>query len=210
MQNTSVKGLEQYVCPTCDLKQAGRLSIENAVLDELTKTFINLTKLPRTRSSKTIRTAAVESIPRLVQHRTLTPGLFGTYLGEYCLKAVSSSTREVRIAAGRALCAFLSNTEDAKTVLSNRDRAFDWLRSILEKSSSSLQETTILALSQLSRSVQPQAGLFGRSDMSRYVDGNEEKFAVLPLLVDFLGHPNHLLSALAFDEVCLAPSRMLH
>ena len=89
-------------------------------------------------------------------------------LGQCCLHALRSSSRDVRIAAGyphhpfvypvtsltsdrRLLPSFLRDDIDEEVLGRNRVSILDFLRSLSEKSELALQETCILAWGQVAR-----------------------------------------------------------
>lgn len=114
--------------------------------------------------------------------------------GQWCLQSLNSSLRELRIAAGRTLVAFLVRRADKKLdnlLARNRKNAIAILKSMSEKNRPHLVETCIMAWGQLGRAVD-----------------EEELNLVLLQLCDYLGSSNHLVSAFAFNELLkLAESR---
>ncbi|KAL8900267.1 MAG: hypothetical protein Q9207_005780 [Kuettlingeria erythrocarpa] len=105
-------------------------------------------------------------------------------LGQYCVHALRSSSRDVRIAAGRLLPAFLRQDIDEEILKGNRVAVLDCLRSLSERCELSLQETCILAWGQIARE-----------------STGDETNIVLLRLVDYLGHTNPLICGLAYDEL---------
>ncbi|KAK4682269.1 serine/threonine-protein kinase M1 [Podospora pseudoanserina] len=108
--------------------------------------------------------------------------------GKWCLQSLSSSVRELRIAAGRALPIFLANfsaTEvDNSVIKRNTARTIGLLKSISDQNVISLQETCIMAWGQVGRVV-----------------ADTELNLVLVKLVEYLGHHNMMVSTVAFNEI---------
>ena len=115
------------------------------------------------------------------QHLSLATSTFG----QWCLQALQSSMRELRIAAGRTLPVFLRDSLELSVYAQNRRVALDFLRNISDRGDIGLQETSILAWSQIAQSLD---------------DGGEMNL-VLHKLVEYLGHTNALICGLAFDEL---------
>lgn len=106
--------------------------------------------------------------------------------GQWCLQALRSTSRELRVVAATTLPAFLLETNGFETGMcrNNRVLALDFLRQLSDADDSKLHETTILA--------QGQAAL---------VCDEEEKNIILLRLVEFLGHTNTLVCGLANLEL---------
>ncbi|KAK4200596.1 hypothetical protein QBC40DRAFT_68990 [Triangularia verruculosa] len=108
--------------------------------------------------------------------------------GKWCLQSLSSSVRELRIAAGRALSIFLDGFSaqevDHNTIKRNTTRIISLLKSISDQNEVSLQETCIMAWGQVGRVV-----------------ADAELNLVLIKLVEYLGHQNMMVSTVAFNEV---------
>lgn len=106
--------------------------------------------------------------------------------GQWCLKSLQSSLRELRIAAGRTLPLFLFGTADSQIATNNRSNALDILRQISKNSAPQLTETCILAWGQVGRAA-----------------NDHELNLVLLRLVEYLGDSNQFVSSLAFNEILL-------
>ena len=116
-------------------------------------------------------------------------------IGQWCLSTLQSSLRELRIAAGRAITLFLRPGigQDVGVQILNRNtaNALGFLRSISDKNESSINETSLMAWGQLGRVV-----------------SDEGLNLVLVKMLDFLGHQNPIVSAVALNEITnLAASR---
>ncbi|OCK82203.1 hypothetical protein K432DRAFT_473031 [Lepidopterella palustris CBS 459.81] len=109
-------------------------------------------------------------------------------LGQWCLRSLRSSSRELRIAAGRALAVFLRSDVPKDVQKKNRVAALDFFRNLADRNLLPEQETLILAFGQAAR-----------------VCGEEALNIILISLIDYLGHPNPLICGIAYHELsCLA------
>ena len=106
--------------------------------------------------------------------------------GQWCLNSLRSSTREVRIAAILTLRCFLQSSPrlDQDLLHKNRVRVLEFLQSTYDKDVPFLQETAILAF----------------SDMA-ILGGEDELNLVLVRFTEFLGHPNPYISGLVYAEL---------
>ncbi|TAQ86632.1 hypothetical protein B7494_g5044 [Chlorociboria aeruginascens] len=105
-------------------------------------------------------------------------------LGQWCLHSLRSSLRELRVAAGRTLYGFLKPASTEEITRKNQLGVLEFLRSISESKIVHIQETCILAWSQAGRVLE-----------------DELLNIVLLKLVQYLGNPNPVLSAVAFNEI---------
>ncbi|CAO1598571.1 serine/threonine-protein kinase M1 [Xanthoria calcicola] len=110
--------------------------------------------------------------------------LTASVLGQCCLQALRSSSRDLRIAAGRTLPSFLRSDLDDVMLRRNSVSALDFLRNLSERSELASQETCILAWGQIAR-----------------VSSGDEMNIILLRLVEYLGHTNPLVCGLAYDEI---------
>ena len=112
--------------------------------------------------------------------------------GQWCIQSLHSSIRELRIAAGRTLMAFVTPISSSRgtdrafleALSKNRQNAIALLKSISEKQQPHLTETNIMAWGQLGRVV---------------ID--DELNLVLIQLLEYLGDSNNVVSAFAFNEL---------
>ncbi|KAM0134783.1 hypothetical protein ACHAP3_005339 [Botrytis cinerea] len=117
--------------------------------------------------------------------------LESSVVGQWCLKSLQSSMRELRIAAGRTLPEFLQEEKAPKDlILKNRTNVLIILRDLCEKPNLHWQETCVLAWGQLARVL---------------VDG--ELNIVLLKLVEYLGHSNPIVSNAAYNEILKLANR---
>ena len=156
-------------------------------LEELLTTLSNLIRLPKIQKSRQPRIAAMMALGRMLSHTSDEQylNLATSAFGQWCLQALQSSLRELRIAAGRTLPVFLRDSLKSAVYSKNRLVAFDFLRNLSDQGDVALQETCILAWGQIARKI----------------DDGDEMNLVLLKLVEYLGHPNALVCGLAFDEM---------
>jgi serine/threonine-protein kinase ATR len=182
------KALPQSNCPICDHEIDPRLKewSPDTGLDETLNLFVALVPLVQ-RSAKS-RLVAMLNLRRLLTHTCSLEHLdiSNCAMGEWCLQSLRSSSRELRIAAAVTLKSFLVLMPRVGYELIHRNRvtALDFLNSLWSRNVPSLQETTILALSEIAA-----------------VGGDEELNIVLVRFVEFLGHPNPYISGLVYAEL---------
>lgn len=112
--------------------------------------------------------------------------------GQWCIQSLHSSVRELRVAAGRTLTAFVvadsslrkTNNRLLQVVTKNRQNAIALLKSVSEKQQPHLTETCIMAWGQIGRTVK-----------------DDELNLVLIQLLEYLGDSNNIVSAFAFNEL---------
>ncbi|KAL9594565.1 MAG: hypothetical protein Q9179_005333, partial [Wetmoreana sp. 5 TL-2023] len=176
-------------CATCDNQRPENpqdACASEAESTRLIKLFADLTKLPHVHRLSKPRVAAMLALRRVLNHCSEKDhlDLTNSILGQSCLQALRSSSRDLRIAAGRTLPSFLHPNIEDMTLRRNRVSALEFLRSLSEKSELALQETCILAWGQIAR-----------------VSSGDETNIVLLRLIQYLGHTNPLVCGLAYDEI---------
>ena len=153
---------------------------------ELLKTFVAI--IPLIQKSVTARTVGLLSLRRLLMHTDSVEFLSigQSPLGEWCLQSLRSSSRDVRIAASSTLKIFMLSLSSipSDVIHHNRVMALEFLQSLWNKNDAALQETTIIALTQIAQ-----------------VCGDEELNIVLVRFVEYLGHTNPYISGLVYGEL---------
>ncbi|KAL1301669.1 hypothetical protein AAFC00_005888 [Neodothiora populina] len=153
---------------------------------EVASIFNELYESPELQKSGKERVLAMLAIRSFVMHTVdatyldLNQSLFA----QWCLRSLYSSSRELRIAAGRTLVAFLRENLPPSLRDNNRRLALNFLRTFSAQDANCHHETLILTWGQIAM-----------------VCGEEELNLALLRLVDYLGHPNSLVCALAFSEL---------
>lgn len=132
------------------------------------------------------RVLALLAVRSFVMHTTdlATLDLGSSFLAEWCLRCLHGSSKELRIAAGRTLVAFLRSDLPREIRDNNRRLALEFLRTLSARDMTCHHETLILTWGQIA-----------------VVCGERELNLALLHLVDYLGHPNSLVCALAFSEL---------
>ncbi|KAF2236726.1 hypothetical protein EV356DRAFT_530634 [Viridothelium virens] len=148
--------------------------------------FTTLVSSSEFQKTTNLRVQAMLVIRRLLHHSEFTDclDLKSSAVGQFCLKSLHSTIRELRIVAGFTLSAFVRHEVCEKYRQDNRVLALDYLRQLSSRDEVNLLETIVFAWGQVAQ-----------------VCGDEELNLVLLQLIDFLGHPNPLICGLAFNEL---------
>ncbi|KAG9237915.1 protein kinase-like protein rad3 [Amylocarpus encephaloides] len=157
------------------------------VSGEVIETFSILIKSPPFLESRRARVIAMLALRKFTVHFEDSNfiNLEVSALGQWCLQSLRSSIRELRIAAGRTLVGFLRNVGlQDELRRRNRFNVLELLTAFSENESVHLQETCVLAWSQVGR-----------------ISSDEELNIVLLQLVKYLGHSNPVISGVAFNEI---------
>ncbi|KAL6718301.1 serine/threonine-protein kinase M1 [Lecanora helva] len=187
--STEEQNIKQMKCQVCDNDSNGTRTVavwEGHEADEAFSTIANLVKLSKAQKSRRPRVTAMLALRRLLSHTGNADhlNLADSQFGQWCLQALHSSIRELRIAAGRTLSTFVQYGCQKSVLAKNCIVALDCLRSLSEQRSISVQETCVLAWGQIAR-----------------ISAGDEMNLVLLRLVEYLGNTNPLLSGLAYDEL---------
>lgn len=157
--------------------------------------FTKIIQRPAFTESRQPRVAAMIALRKLVGHSgdAAFLNLESSVPGQWCLQSLNSSIRELRIAAGRALGAFVRTAnprsvvkDPEESIARNRKNAIALLKSssVQDQGKAHLVETRIMAWGQIGRWV-----------------FDDELNLVLIQLVDYLGSRNNIVSAFAFNEI---------
>ncbi|KAJ5090417.1 hypothetical protein N7532_009101 [Penicillium argentinense] len=176
---------EMLFCQSCDDEQIRKNEYEErSEFADLWAIFnFILSKLTRTPGP---RIAAMVALRRALMHSTSLNQmhLSTSTSGEFCLNSLRSSIRELRIATGHSVVAFVRPNLPKDTRRANFVIVLEWLKNLSEKDDMSLQEACILTLCRLAR-----------------VSDDEEKNIILLRLLEYLGHPNPYVCAVAYNEL---------
>ncbi|GAO52708.1 hypothetical protein G7K_6779-t1 [Saitoella complicata NRRL Y-17804] len=140
-------------------------------------------------ASGKLRLAVMHALERVVRHTVLPEELrlTQTSLGKWALQTVQSSVRRLRIAAGRTLagyCSVRAGQDFQDIVGANRRVVLETLRKVSEREDAKYLESCLLSW-----------GYIGR-------DAPEQELNIILLhLVEFLGHGNTYLRAVAYNEI---------
>ncbi|KAI5867447.1 phosphatidyl inositol 3-kinase [Durotheca rogersii] len=187
-------------CHYCQSPQTSRgvpFCLDVSAKQTIQNIFSSLVQLPSFLESRRLRVTAMSALRRIARHSENSDflDLEVSVTAQWCLKSLQSSVRELRIAAGRTLAVFLSQSNHpefaSQVIRRNRGNALNILRSLSEQDTPHLTETCILAWSQVGSVV-----------------SDDELNLVLVKLVEYLGHESMITSVAAFTEIVkLARSR---
>ncbi|KAG5926189.1 hypothetical protein E4U42_003556, partial [Claviceps africana] len=195
-EDMSMKTLKKDLCSVCDFARESSFSLQHHSSKVASRSiFSKLIQLPSFTESRKTRVAAMLSLKRLVAHceDPMFLNLETSSPGQWCLQALNSSIRELRIAAGRTLGEFVrprpvgsSSHELHELTARNRQNSIALLKSSSGQDNDKphLVETRIMAWGQIGR-----------------VAYEEELNLVLIQLVEYLGNNNNIVSAFAFNEL---------
>lgn len=172
-----------------------------------------------------LRITAIIALRRALVHapNSSQMQLVSSIFGEFCLHSLRSSIRELRIITGYVhycfgsfyqkkkltkfrytVTAFIRRNLNPDIRRSNFVVILEWLRNLSEKHEASLHETCILTLCRLARYVLSLFGqVLGNADAPKRLSNDEEMNIILLHLVEYLGHSNPFVSAVAYTEVCI-------
>lgn len=142
------------------------------------------------RESRRPRVVAMVALRRVILHSRNSEflDLEKSVLGQWCLQALQSSVRELRIAAGRAITLFLrrdiSQAVGLRILNNNTANALAFLKSVSDKNEPSINETCLMAWGQVGRVV-----------------ADDGLNLVLVKMLELLGHQNPIISAVALNEM---------
>lgn len=152
--------------------------------------LVRIIRLPGFLECRQPRVVAMIALRRVISHSTDPEvlDLEKSALGQWCLQALQSSIRELRIAAGRAIVLFLRRnirTDVGPQILNkNTANVLGFLKSVSDRDEPRIKETCLMAWGQVGRLV---------SD-----DGLN---LVLVKMLELLGHQNPFISAVALNEI---------
>lgn len=152
--------------------------------------FSKVIGLASFRESRRPRVVAMVALRRIILH-CRDPDMLDlekSVLGQWCLQALQSSLRELRIASGRAITLFLRRGvgRDVGTDILSRNtaNALQFMKSISDRNESNINETCLMAWGQIGTVV-----------------SDEGLNLVLVKMLEFLGHQNPIISAVALNEM---------
>ncbi|KAI9795604.1 MAG: serine/threonine-protein kinase M1 [Piccolia ochrophora] len=196
--------VQSLKCLTCDAQEVlgGKNVWHQGQSAEIFRTLDKLLKTSEFQQSTKPRVWAMTAVRRIMLHSDQ-PGflrLKSFAFGQWSLHSLRSSLRELRIAAGRTLPAFLTPNIDPDILQENRVVAIDYLRQLSASEEVGFEETSVLAWGQI----------------ARVFVGNELNVSLLRL-VEYLGHSNPLVHGAAYNELSklsqsssVTPQQLLH
>ncbi|KAJ5622049.1 hypothetical protein N7528_005281 [Penicillium herquei] len=184
---SDVVGRDTTLCQTCDFEQGSQGTgheKDTEKFQELWAMFnFILPKLTRTPGP---RIAAMVALRRILMHSPCMEELHlsSSASGEFCLHSLRSSIRELRIATCNSVVAFVRSTLQPDIRRANFVIVLEWLKNLSEKNDMPLHEACVLTLCCLAK-----------------VSDEEEKNIILLRLLEYLGHPNPYICAVAYNEL---------
>ncbi|KAF3237984.1 serine/threonine-protein kinase M1 [Orbilia oligospora] len=136
--------------------------------------------------SSNVRVSGMQAMRKIVKHGpAVLDGRFTSHpFGQWCLQALRSSNRDLRMLAVMTLPHFTIFGDHDENSVSERTACLLKVREISSVSDDTIQETCIIA--------------WGR--MSRILEGDDLHLA-LGLLLGYLGHSNTYLAAVSYNEI---------
>ncbi|KAI1263882.1 phosphatidylinositol 3 [Xylariaceae sp. FL1019] len=182
-----------FDCPDC--RSLGNFQTSTIGIDIVAKKtamelFSSLLQTPGFTESRKPRVSAMICLRRIAKHCNSTEffDMESSPAAQWCLKSLQSSVRELRVAAGRTLAAFLTEADQFGTknsvIKKNRGNVLSILRSLSDQARPEFVESCILAWSQ-----------------AAVVLPDDQLVLVLVKLVEYLGHHSTFASATAFTEI---------
>ncbi|KAI2888820.1 hypothetical protein CBS63078_10365 [Aspergillus niger] len=183
----NVDSEDSFTCRICDPKCRDLKSESNSQTvksDELCQILDHIiSNLSRTAN---LRIAATVALRRTLMHTSESAHmqLTSSVFGEFCLNFLRSSVRELRLTTGHSITSFVRRNLDHETRRSNFIVILDWLQNLSQKQETPLHETCILTLCHLAQ-----------------FSNDEEMNIILLRLVEYLGHSNPFIGAVAYTEL---------
>ncbi|GIK07921.1 serine/threonine-protein kinase M1 [Aspergillus viridinutans] len=173
------------VCESEKRAPGSELSSKCHDVHELCGIFTSV--LPRLTRASSVRITAMNALRKLLIHAPPESSylqLKSSVFGDLCLHSLRSSIRELRIVTGHLVISFVRKDINAETRRSNFVVILEWLRSLSEKQELPLHETCILSLCHIAE-----------------VSDDEEMNIILLRLLEYLGHSNPFICAVAYTEL---------
>ena len=167
-----------------DIAELAALDYDNVLLIMTITQLVNSAELQKSKTLRVISMGTVQACLERATESMTALDLGNSPLGQYCLRSLQSSLRELRLAAGRCLPVFLSSKLPDAQLSRNRQIAFQCLRTLSDRNVAGELETLIAAWGSVAA-----------------VSEDKELNLALLQLVDLLGHTNPLVCGLAFSEI---------
>ncbi|KAK6357828.1 serine/threonine-protein kinase M1 [Orbilia blumenaviensis] len=180
-------GLRRFPCAICDVaKRIREHGPTDGECHDLIRIFTAIQKSEGFLHSSNVRVSGMQVMRKIVKHDPF--ALNGQFIshpfGQWCLQALRSSNRDLRMLAVMTLPHFTIFENDDESAIGERTACLLKVREISSVSDDTIQETCIIA--------------WGR--MSRVLEGDDLHLA-LGLLLGYLGHSNAYLAAVAYNEI---------
>ncbi|KAK5957292.1 serine/threonine-protein kinase M1 [Knufia fluminis] len=173
-------------CDLCD-RNSAMLGLQSS--DKIECLLDTLETLqPHVERGETVRLAALDAYRRVLNHIQLSQRLSLTNgtAGKFALRSLRSTNRDTRLKAAKLLQSFVRDMscDQSSTSKDNRIAALEYLQSLWQRGGVRSQESVILALASIAE-----------------VAGDDELNIILLRLIEYLGHSNPYISALAASEL---------
>ncbi|PYH97770.1 hypothetical protein BO71DRAFT_346316, partial [Aspergillus ellipticus CBS 707.79] len=180
---TDVESKDVSFCRICDYEH-DEANTEIDDIDELCQILAYI--IPRLTRNANLRVATIIALRKILMHTSDSSHmrLASSVFGEFCLHSLKSSVRELRIITGNSIILFVRKTMDCELRRSNFVVILDWLKNLSDKRETVLHETCIITLCCLAK-----------------LSSDEEMNIILLRLVEYLGHPNTFVCAVAYTEL---------
>ncbi|KAL4888524.1 UVSB PI-3 kinase [Aspergillus ambiguus] len=181
------KTKDAVYCQRCDDEKHGHTlgsDLPSSAVDELCISLACI--IPKLTRTHSLRINAMIALGRSLMHAPTSDHLHlaSSVFGEFCLHSLRSSVRELRIVTGHTIVAFVRKSLDHETRRRNFVVILECLENLSAKQEAPLQETCILTLCHLAK-----------------LSNDEEMNIILLRLMEYLGHPNPFISAVAYAEL---------
>ncbi|CAG8408820.1 unnamed protein product [Penicillium salamii] len=178
---------DTLICQTCDVEHPTHDHSgqgQYPIFEDIWSLFNFI--LPRLTRTPGPRISAMLALRRILMHAPSSSQMHisTSAAGEFCLHSLRSSIRELRIATGYSVVAFVKPDLPMETRRANFVVVLEWLRNLSGKDDTPLQEACIMTLCGLA-----------------LVSEDEEKNIILLRLLEYLGHPNPYICAVAYNEL---------
>jgi serine/threonine-protein kinase ATR len=156
---------------------------QHSEVTSIVSQILELPELNQSKKSRVLSMLALQACAQAAKENSLLD-LKNTVFGKACTMALHSSIRELRVAAAHTLPVFLKHDLPEPLRSENRQLALELLRSLSDRDAANEQETLIMAWGQVAVSC-----------------GEKELNLVLLRLVEYLGHRNSHVCAVAATEI---------
>ncbi|EAU37733.1 hypothetical protein ATEG_02771 [Aspergillus terreus NIH2624] len=152
-------------------------------IDELCNSLACI--IPKLTRTPSLRINAMIALRKTLMHTSTPTHLqLASVFGQFCLQSLRSSVRELRIVTGHSIVAFVRKSLGHELRRRNFVIILEWLENLFAKQEAPLQETGIMTLCHLAQ-----------------LSNDEEMNIILLRLVEYLGHPNPFIGAVAYAEL---------
>ncbi|KAJ5770783.1 uncharacterized protein N7511_002834 [Penicillium nucicola] len=174
-------------CQTCDIETGPHNDADTTECPDYGEIWTLFNSiLPRLTRTPGPRISAMVALRRILMHapNSNQMHLSTSASGEFCLHSLRSSIRELRIAAGHTVVAFVRPGLPTDVRRANFVAVLEWIKNLSGKDDMPVQEACIMTLCRLAT-----------------VSEDEEKNIILLRLLEYLAHTNPYVCAVAYNEL---------